>query len=71
MRVGGIAHQYAGPGQDFQRIECGRILDQARDGLGSRDQLRGALAVHLQGFVGVFFGEAQGALELAAGDALA
>ena len=36
-----------------------------------KDQLRRAFAVDLQGFAGGFFGKAQGAFQLAAGNALA
>ncbi len=44
LRVSRIAHQYAGPGQHFQWVERGRVLDQAGDGLGGCNQLRGAFA---------------------------
>ncbi|MNI56646.1 hypothetical protein D3C73_1116610 [compost metagenome] len=71
LRVGRITHQHAGPGQDFERIQCGRILDQAGDRLGGGNQLCGAVLIHLQRFAGVFFGEAQGAFELAPRYALA
>nr|BFE93001.1 hypothetical protein GCM10020185_35370 [Pseudomonas brassicacearum subsp. brassicacearum] len=69
--VARIAHQHAGPSQDFQWIQGSRVLDQAGDGFGGGDQLRGALAVHLQGFASAFFSEAQGAFQLAPGQALA
>ncbi|MNC28452.1 hypothetical protein D3C75_766570 [compost metagenome] len=65
LRVGGVAYQYAGPGKDLQRVQRCRILDQAGDGLGGGDQLRGALLIDLQRLAGVFFGEAQGAFKLA------
>ncbi|MCY1431387.1 hypothetical protein D9M71_473540 [compost metagenome] len=71
LRVGGIGHQHAGPGEDFQGVERGRLLDQRGDALGGLDQLAGAVAVYLQGLAGVFFGQAQGAFHLAARQALA
>ncbi|MCY1542035.1 hypothetical protein D9M68_777580 [compost metagenome] len=71
MRVGAIGDQYPWPAQDFQRIEWRRLLDQAGDALGGGDQLRGALAVHLQRFAGAVFGEAQGAFDFATREALA
>ncbi|MNR10392.1 hypothetical protein D3C85_1266400 [compost metagenome] len=71
MRIGGIGHQHARPGEHFQGIERGRLLDQRGDALGRLDQLVGAVAIYLQGLAGVFLGQAQGAFHLAAGQALA
>ena len=71
LRVGRVGHQHAGPGQHFQRVERGRLLDQCGDLFGSGNQLAGAVGVDLQRLAGTFFGEAQGALHLAARQALA
>ncbi|MNZ62488.1 hypothetical protein D3C78_806130 [compost metagenome] len=71
LRVGGISHQHARPGQYFERIERCWLLDQAGDCLGGGNQLRGALAINLQGLAVILFVEAQGALDLAARQALA
>ncbi|MNZ59554.1 hypothetical protein D3C78_775980 [compost metagenome] len=65
LRIAGISDQHAGPGQHLQRVQRCRLLDQAGHGLGGGDQLRGALAVDLQGLAGVLFVEAQGAFDLA------
>ncbi|MNN49106.1 hypothetical protein D3C81_1636140 [compost metagenome] len=61
-----VGYQYSGPGQHFQRVERGWLLDQAGNGLGSGHQLCGALTVYLQRLAGAFFVEAQGAFDLAA-----
>eukprot|EP01034_Spumella_vulgaris_P033760 gene33759-41648_t len=34
LRVAGVGHQHAGPGQHLQRVQRGRLLDQAGDGCG-------------------------------------
>ena len=71
LRVAGVGHQHAGPGQDFERVQRCGLLDQTGDGLGGGDQLRGALTVDLKGLAGVVFAQAQGAFDLAARKALA
>ncbi|MNQ96656.1 hypothetical protein D3C85_1122720 [compost metagenome] len=71
MRVGGVGHQHARPGQHLQRVERGGLLDQRGHRLGGGDHLGGALAVDLQGLAAAFLGQAQGALDLAARQGLA
>ncbi|MNE41755.1 hypothetical protein D3C76_822050 [compost metagenome] len=71
LRVGGIGNQDAWPGQYFQGIQRGGLLDQAGHGFRGGDQLGGALAIDLQGLAGAFLGVTQRALDLAPGQALA
>ncbi len=64
--VGGIGHQYTGPGQHFEGIE-----HESGHGFSGGDQLRGALAIDLQRLAAAFFTQAQGTFDLAAREPLA
>ncbi|MCY1175819.1 hypothetical protein D9M73_160740 [compost metagenome] len=71
LRIGGIGHQHARPGQHGERVERCGLLDQGGHALGGSDQLCGAFTVDLQRLAGVVLDETQGALHLAARQALA